>query len=627
LGSNLKKIRSLNLNTKILLLLIILPLGFLGTFLLNNFLREIYSSRKLEIEESIENILDKNVELGDYVGIRFLGISLGNSKINDKKNIDSEIKAKNVYVGIMPFRSFIKQKWIVKISPKEAAINIDRNFFNRDESYKNARGTKKSLSNYVLNFNLNKYSNFNLNKSGLKTKVKGNVIYKSINRQIIANVKSNFDEKGFLKLKFNAKLNQDFLKLDLFSKGLDLENSENIIGNRKISFKKGTFKSNFKFNKSSKRTFCEGRFSFINLKIKPETLSENINSDSTSFFCKDNELIGNSENLNYGTLTSNFNLNVPFNKSSNYIDLKGSIGYINSLNPDIKLSGNMPYWFDRRGINFGDIDTSFKINRTQLSNLNIFRKNDIRGFITANGELKGKITDPDISINFNVDYPHFKGIRIRETWEGDIKNENNEFLLNMKNRYSPIPSFLSIKFDSDLKLDNANFIRVFNSNKGTVGIVKDDDIYNWRADNFPLDELELSLNKNQFDRIDGIINGEGLISADQSSLVGRLAWSLGKYRNIKLANSLFDFSFKNNSFYVNSSLYPIDGGIIEVEYDSSKNNLINSEFKDISTSWTILTAVDIFNFDNNEMIPLSKSNILDDLEINIINHLKRGSIS
>ena len=46
------------------------------------------------------------------------------------------------------------------------------------------------------------------------------------------------------------------------------------------------------------------------------------------------------------------------------------------------------------------------------------------------------------------------------------------------------------------------------------------------------------------------------------------------------------------------SLYPIDGGIIEVEYDPSENNLINSEFKNISTNWTILTAVDIFNFDN-----------------------------
>ena len=123
MGSNLKKIRSLNLNIKILSLGILISLGFLGTFLFDNFLKKTYTSRKLELEESIENLLDKNVELGDYVGIRLLGISLGNSKINDKKNIDSEITAKNVYVGIMPFRSFLKQKWIVKISLKKAAIN------------------------------------------------------------------------------------------------------------------------------------------------------------------------------------------------------------------------------------------------------------------------------------------------------------------------------------------------------------------------------------------------------------------------------------------------------------------------------------------------------------------------
>ncbi len=594
----------------------IFPLGFLGTFLLNNFLKETYSFRKLEIEERIESILNKNVDLGDYVGIRFLGISLGNSKISDKENIDSEIKAKNVYVGIMPFRSFLKQKWIVKIKPEQAEINIDRDFFKRDKPYEKARNTNKSQFKYDLNFNFNKYSTLNLKKSGLETKVKGNVIYKSSNRQIIANIKSNFDGKGFLKFKFNTKLNQDFLKLELFSRGLDLKNSKYSFGNRKISFKKGNFKSNFKFNKSSTRTFCKGSFSFTNLKIKSEDLSENINSDSTRFFCKDNNLIGNSENLNYGTLNSNFNLNVPLNKSSNNIDLKGSVGYINSLNPDIKLSGNVPYWVDERGINFGDINSSFNINRTQLSNLNIFRKNDVRGFVTAKGELKGKISDPDISIKFNVDYPHFKGVRIREIWEGDIKNKNNQFLLNMKNRNSPIPSFLSINFDSNFKLDNLSFSRVFNSNKGSIEVVKENNNYIWTADNFPLDELELSISNNQFDRIKGIINGSGSISSDQSYLDGRLAWSLGKYRNIELDNSLFDFNFEDKSFYVISSLYPIDGGIIEAEYNSNKNNLINLDFNNISTKWTILTAIDIFNFDNKKVTPISKSNILDDLEIN-----------
>ncbi len=616
MGSNLKKIRSLNLNTKFLLVGIIASLGFIGTFLLNNFSRDLYNSRKSEIENSIENLLNTNVSLGDYSGIRFLGFSLKNSKIVDKKNLDSGIKAKNLYIGIMPLRSFLKQKWIVKITPKEAAINIDRDFFKRDKPFDKERSTKKPKLKYELNFNFNKYSILNLKKSGLKTKVKGSVIYKSSNRQIIANVKSNFDGKGLLEFKFNTKLNKDFLKLELFSRGLDLENSEYSIGNRKIYFKKGKFKSNFRFNKSTKRTFCGGRFSFTNLKIKQEDLLENINADSTSFFCKDNILIGNSANLNYGTLNSNFNLNIPLNKSSNKIDLKGSIGYVNSLNPDMELSGHLPYWFDRRGINFGEIYSSLKINRTQLSNLNIFRNKEIRGFVTAKGELKGKITDPDILIKFNVDYPRFKGIRIREAWEGDIKNKNNKFLLNMKNKYSPIPSFLSIRFDSNLKLDNFSFSRLFNSNKGSIEVFKENNSYIWEAKKFPLDELELSIGNNQFDRIEGIINGSGTINSEQSYLDGRLAWSLSKYRNIKLANSLFDFSFNDNSFNVNSSLYPIDGGIIEVDYDSNKNNLINLDFNDISTSWTVLTALDIFKFDNKKVIQTIKSNILNDVEIN-----------
>jgi len=612
----LKKIRSLNLNAKILLLGTILSSCFLGAFLLNNFLRNSYESRKSDLEDRVENLINKKVSLGDYSGIRFLGFYLGNSKIIDKQNIDSGILAKNVFVSIMPLRSFFKQKWILKIRPEQTEINIDRDFFTRDNTNTKARSTKKSKFNYELNFNINKYSPLKIKNSGLKTKVKGDVVYKSNNRQIIANIKSNFDGKGVLKFKFNTNLNQDFLRLELFSRGLDLRNSKYIIGGRKITFKKGNFKTNFKFNKSSEQTFCKGRFSFTNLKIKPEAFSENINSDSNRFFCKDNNLIGNLENLNYGTLTSNFNLKVPLGNSSNNIDLKATVGYIDSLNPDIKLSGNIPYWFDKRGINFGNVDSSFRINRTQLSNLNIFRKNEIRGFITAQGELKGKISDPDISINFNVDYPHYKGIRIREIWEGDIKNDNNEFQLNMKNRYSPIPSFLSINYDSKLKLDNLTFIRVFNSNKGTIGIDKENNSYIWSADNFPLDELEFSLRNNQFDRIKGIINGAGSLSSDQSYLDGRLAWSLGEYRNIKLANSLFDFSFKENSFNFNSSLYPIDGGIIEVEYNSNKDNLINIDLSNISTSWTILTAVDIFNFDNKKGFPTRKSNILDDLEIN-----------
>ena len=136
------------------------------------------------------------------------------------------------------------------------------------------------------------------------------------------------------------------------------------------------------------------------------------------------------------------------------------------------------------------------------------------------------------------------------------------------------------------------------------------------GNNFPFDELELSFGDNEYNRIKGIINGEGSISSDQSYLKGRLAWSLGEYRNIKFANSLFDFTFKDQSLYLNSSLYPIDGGMIDIEFDTNKNKFLNANFSNISTSWSILTAVDIFNFDNKkEEIPTGKAKVLNDLQI------------
>ena len=187
--------------------------GFLGTFLLNNFLREVYTSRKSNIENSIESFLNKKVELGDYSGIRFLGIGLENSKIIDKNIINSEIKTNNLYVGIMPFRSFLKQKWLIKIRPDQTQINIHKDFFKRDEPFIKELVTNKSKFNYELNLNLNKYSNLELINSGLKTKVKGNLIYKPSNDEIIAYLKSNFNGQGILKFKFNTKLNNEFLRL------------------------------------------------------------------------------------------------------------------------------------------------------------------------------------------------------------------------------------------------------------------------------------------------------------------------------------------------------------------------------------------------------------------------------
>ena len=150
-------------------------------------------------------------------------------------------------------------------------------------------------------------------------------------------------------------MNRDLLKFEIFSNGVNLSSSEYVLGTRKILVKKGKFKSNLKFSRTTKQTVCEGGFSLNRLLLNSSDLAEDINSDSLEFFCKENHLKANTKKLNYGTLTSNFNINIPLNNSSNNIDLKGSIGYLNSLNPDIKLTGSIPYWVDKERINFGNL--------------------------------------------------------------------------------------------------------------------------------------------------------------------------------------------------------------------------------------------------------------------------------
>ena len=55
--------------------------------------------------------------------------------------------------------------------------------------------------------------------------------------------------------------------------------------------------------------------------------------------------------------------------------------------------------------------------------------------------------------------------------------------------------------------------------------------------------------------------------------------------------------------------------MIDLEYDSNKDDNFNINFNNISTSWTLQTAVDILNFDNKKVQPNSNSRALDDIEI------------
>ena len=119
---------------------------------------------------------------------------------------NSEVQIKMLY-ELLKFRNFnISHEKLPDFdSHKKFVVNNSYRTWNIIER------NNKTLGTFYITFD--KYAILKLKQSGFKTKVKGNFIYKSKNREIIANLKSNFDRKGFLNFKFNTKLNKDFLRL------------------------------------------------------------------------------------------------------------------------------------------------------------------------------------------------------------------------------------------------------------------------------------------------------------------------------------------------------------------------------------------------------------------------------
>ena len=211
----MKKIRSLNFNKKLFFLATVLSISFVGTLLLNKILEDLFNNRKNILENRIENLLNKEVDLGVYSGIRFLGISLNNLKVVDN-NLNSEIVAKNIYVGIMPIRSFLNQRWIINVTPKKTKIEINNDFFKKGEFDNNEKRYIKNKVKYDLNFTLKESANLKLKDIGIETKLKGKLIYKSKSNQFIGNLKTYTEGKENLNLKLNTKLNEDFLNFKIY---------------------------------------------------------------------------------------------------------------------------------------------------------------------------------------------------------------------------------------------------------------------------------------------------------------------------------------------------------------------------------------------------------------------------
>ena len=287
--NSLKKGEFQKINKKFFTVFGLFTVGFVFTnisvFLSENF----YESRKNNLENILRRNLNKDFDLGKFSGLRFLGFSVLDTKIVDTYAKESMIQAKSMYVRFMPIRSLVNRELTFSLNPNKLKVNIKENFFFINKIPLENNQEIKRKYNYEVRLNLKNKSKFAINNLGIQGTIKGNLIYRSQNKQLITFIDTYSKNQGKIKIKINKKFNNQFLSLYLKTKDFDLKKFKYKILNNEFNFKEGKIISNFKFFNSPEKKYCKGDILFENINLFNTNLNENIKSELLALNCLENK--------------------------------------------------------------------------------------------------------------------------------------------------------------------------------------------------------------------------------------------------------------------------------------------------------------------------------------------------
>ena len=158
----MKKNESSRINKKLFTVSAIFAVGFSFLNGLEEISKNIYHSKKNNLEQQIGLNINKKVDLGSFAGLSFLGFSLDNSKIIGNQTDGSKLKADHIIVRFMPLRSFFGRKWVFNIDARKLNIVLQEDFNKVGKRNFDQKRLAKKNFNYEFYFNLRNKSDMQL---------------------------------------------------------------------------------------------------------------------------------------------------------------------------------------------------------------------------------------------------------------------------------------------------------------------------------------------------------------------------------------------------------------------------------------------------------------------------------
>jgi len=545
-----------------------------------------------QIEKTLSASLGHPLKLGSYRGLRPWGVEIGTTKLLPGLKDSSSVDTSSLTVKFAPFASLFNWQPVAIFNLKGTEIILRRN--NTGSFWVLPQSNNSKPLNLQLRFNLKEPTKIVFNPGGGTLLAKGNIGLDLSKKRIFGNINIDSKSQGSLYLsgkgywdglEFQTKARINKLKLGILQ-GI-LSDNPNIItkgdinGNLDLAIEKGFIS-------------CKGDLQVKNLILRGGILLNTLSTDDSKIKCNNDKLKLIDSNWNYGYLSISNSFEVLFNKiNKNYINSAAYIKIRNFDHKPLSFQLKLPISIIDRRFKFGDLKANFNLESFPLGALNPILNASLSGTLNSKGYFKGSFPSLNSSIDFDLENPQVNGIRLREKWRGTFNRAPNEKewgLLRMDSEGSSVPAQLVLKLNKEGAFNDL----IINRLGGKIKVNTKLKFYEWEADKFKLDRVEVSFPpEKSFKRIFGEISGKGIVSLDPLLINGDLNLDSFRLLGFKLEKASIQGQIENSEANLKGELIPSKNGKIKFDIKKKSEFSISAQVEDVSSSWIMATALEI----------------------------------
>tara|TARA_Y100001968_G_scaffold187355_1_gene171751 strand:+ start:17777 stop:21745 length:3969 start_codon:yes stop_codon:yes gene_type:complete len=542
-------------------------------------------------EKEFSKTLGHPLLIGQYKGLRPWGVALGATNLLPGYNDLSTVSVSGLKVQIAPFSSLASRRPVAVFTLTGANFNLIRNA--KGSYWELGPSESKKPKNLELRFRLNEPSRVVIQPLNFQADVEGQIAFAPKENKLKGILSLDFAKQGSFQLKGMANWKKLNFKANAGFENFKLSTLKGILPNRFNLETEGNADGTFQVEVREGNLECNGGVVLSNLNLSGIGIKDPLSSKKVALKCKEDALLLPTSQWQFGVWDAIVGGEMPLVGPDNLnLGLVSSVRHQNESKMGLELKALLPFLIDKKGFRTGNLFADFDLQNLALNSLNPYLKQTVAGNLSSKGTVQGPISALNANLSFSLKNPQFSRVRLQEQWEGEfIGSSGGGGQLKMNSLGAAVPADISARIRDDWRLDQLKISRL----GGSIGIDRNENSFKWKAKDFRLDRIEISLlPERSFKRIFGRFSGDGNLGLTPIFVNGKISLGYPRFLGWKLKEANLKGSYIEDNYSIKGDLWPLDKGQIALNVKGRVNGQLwsKTQLKKVTPSWIVESAIE-----------------------------------